>query len=147
MTDGAASAGAGNALDIGRAIRHLRGDRPQAQLAAKARIDRTSWSLYEAGKRSPREHNLARIVRALGCKRVELEEAAWAFRRRRLAAEEIEPKPWRGARLSAFAAPGGPGPMLDREQWKALAGVLLDELIARLTRGGPPGPGGDSRLG
>lgn len=124
---------AGESVDIGHAIRCLRGDRPQAQVASKARIDPTSWCLYEAGRRRPRESNLARIVRALGCSRVQFEEVVWTFRRRRLAVEELEPKAWRGARLSGFAEASGPQPPPpEPEQWQSRATALFSELLAIL---------------
>ena len=72
------------ATDLGRAIRLLRGERTQAALCEQAGLNRAAWSLYESGQRRPREGNLARIVAALGCSRLELEEAVWQLRRQRL---------------------------------------------------------------
>jgi len=72
------------ATDLGRAIRRLRGERTQAALCEQAGLNRAAWSLYETGQRRPREGNLARIVAALGCSRLELEEAVWQLRRQRL---------------------------------------------------------------
>ena len=70
--------------DLGRAIAYLRGARTQAQVSEVADLDPGTWSEYETGRRRPRERNLARIVAALGCTRLKLEEAVWQFRRQRL---------------------------------------------------------------
>jgi transcriptional regulator with XRE-family HTH domain len=75
----------GEVTDLARAIRFLRGERTQAEVAEAAGLDAAIWSLYETGRRQPREGNLARIVRSLGCTRRELEEVVWRFRRQRLA--------------------------------------------------------------
>lgn len=79
--------GAPSGKDLGRAIASLRGERAQAQVARRAGIDRTSWSLYEAGKRRPGERSLAKILKGLGSTRLELEEIAWEYRRHRLLGE------------------------------------------------------------
>lgn len=73
--------------DLGRAIASLRGERAQAEVARRGGIDRTSWSLYEAGKRRPGERSLAKILKGLGSTRLELEEIAWEYRRHRLLGE------------------------------------------------------------
>jgi transcriptional regulator with XRE-family HTH domain len=70
--------------DLGRAIAMLRGARTQAAVSEAADLDPGTWSEYETGRRRPREGNLARIVAALGCTRLELEEAVWQLRRQRL---------------------------------------------------------------
>jgi hypothetical protein len=69
---------------LGRAIAHLRGRRTQAAVAEVVGVDPGVWSLWETGARVPKEGNLARIVTALGCSRLELEKAVWRFRRERL---------------------------------------------------------------
>jgi transcriptional regulator with XRE-family HTH domain len=74
--------------EIGRAIAYLRGGTSQAEAARQAGIHRASWSLYEAGKRIPREQTIERIVKGLGCSRLELEETVWRIRRERLLYEE-----------------------------------------------------------
>lgn len=74
--------------DLGTAIAYLRDRRSQAEVAEQAGIDRTTWSLYEAGKRRPRAENLEKVLAGLGCSRLELEEMAWRFRRQRLLYEE-----------------------------------------------------------
>jgi len=76
------------ATDLARAIRLLRGERTQAAVAEVAGLDPGIWSQYETGRRRPREKNLARIVAALGCSRLELEEAVWQLRRQRLGPPE-----------------------------------------------------------
>src|SRR4051794_31375591 len=40
--------------DLASAIKQLRGDRSQREVAAKAEVDPSTWSLYEAGDRGPR---------------------------------------------------------------------------------------------
>ena len=74
--------------DLGAAITYLRDKRSQAEVAEQGGIDRTTWSLYEAGKRRPREENLEKVLTGLGCTRLELEEMAWRFRRQRLLYQE-----------------------------------------------------------
>jgi hypothetical protein len=49
----------------------------------------------------PKEGNLARIVAALGCSRLELEEAVWQLRRQRLGQERAEAQDAGGAGLLA----------------------------------------------
>lgn len=75
-------------LDVGRALQHLRGDLTQAQMAARAKLTRAAWSLYECGKRAMRADKRERVLTALGCTRLQFEEVVWAFRRRRLLAEQ-----------------------------------------------------------
>lgn len=70
--------------DLSRAITFLRGERSQAEVARRAGIDPAVWSLYERGQRQPRAKNLERILRGLGCTRLELEETRWRIRRYRL---------------------------------------------------------------
>lgn len=74
--------------DLGEAIRDLRGSRSQKQVARRAGICPAAWSLYESGRRRPREETLAKIVRSLGCTRLDFETRVWQFRRRRLLREE-----------------------------------------------------------
>lgn len=95
--------------DLGCAIAHLRGNRTQAALAQSCGLTPASWSLYEHGKRKPMGANLAKIVRGLGCTQLELEELAWRFRRRRLAAE-TPPRAWaRGPSSPRHPVPILPG--------------------------------------
>ncbi len=76
----------GNPRDIGLAIAHLRCDRTQAALARSCGLPHATWSLYENGRRKPRAGNLAKLLSALGCTQLDLEEVAWRLRRRRLSA-------------------------------------------------------------
>jgi hypothetical protein len=57
---------------------HLRGRRAQADCAARAGIHRACWSLYEAGKRMPRDAARERIAVGLGVSRRHLEEEVQA---------------------------------------------------------------------
>jgi integrase len=76
--------------DLGRAIAHLRGRRTQAAVSEVGGVAPGVWSLWETGARVPKEGTLARIVAALGCSRLELEEAVWRLRRQRLAGSPME---------------------------------------------------------
>jgi hypothetical protein len=51
--------------DFGRAIAYLRGPRSQYECAERGGLSRASWSLYEVGRRRPREGNLAKVLRGL----------------------------------------------------------------------------------
>ena len=75
--------------ELGEAIAALRGERSQTQVARRGGISRASWSLYELGKRRPRETSLASVLRGLGCSREQLEEAVWKIHRRRLVEEAL----------------------------------------------------------
>ena len=113
--------GAGNVKrhrDLGRAMRHLRGARTQAEVSEAAGIDAGIWSQYECGHRTPKEANLVRIVQGLGCGRLEFETVRWQFRRQELAAVEDPQAP---AEPPA-AAPEDPV----REQIHALASRLSE---------------------
>lgn len=74
--------------ELGLAIAYLRGDRTQTEVAQEAGINPATWSLYEAGRRQPREASLERVLKGLGCTRLELETTAWHLRRARLHLEE-----------------------------------------------------------
>lgn len=75
--------------DLGKAIRRLRGDRPQSKLADAAQMKPSTWSDYERGKRTPRGRNLARILAALGVDRKILDQEVLKVGRERLAVEEV----------------------------------------------------------
>ena len=74
--------------DLGKAIRRLRGERPQAKLAEAAGLKPSTWSDYERGKRSPRGRNLQRIASALGVEIKTLEQEILKVSRERLAPDE-----------------------------------------------------------
>lgn len=74
--------------DLGKAIRRLRGERPQAKLAEAAGLKPSTWSDYERGKRSPRGKNLQRITSALGVEVKTLEQEVLKVSRERLAPDE-----------------------------------------------------------
>lgn len=74
--------------DLGKAIRRLRGDRPQSKLADAAGMKPSTWSDYERGKRSPRGKNLARIASALGVDAKTLEQEVLKVGRERLSLDE-----------------------------------------------------------
>ena len=106
------------AEDLGNAIADLRGRRTQAEVARRGGIRRATWSLYETGKRRPREANLTKVLRGLGCTRLQLEEAAWRLRRRRLLGQE---------RAGQRAAPPVP---LSRDEPGQPAGVVEFEELS-----------------
>ena len=74
--------------DLGKAIRRLRGDRPQWKLAEAAGMKPSTWSDYERGKRTPRGRNLARIASALGVEAKTLEQEVLKVGRERLSLED-----------------------------------------------------------
>jgi transcriptional regulator with XRE-family HTH domain len=132
--------------DLGRAIAMLRGSRTQAAVSEAAEIDPGTWSEYETGRRRPRERNLARMVRGLGCSRLELEEAVWQLRRQRLLGS-ASPAGARGdapGEVLRFAERGAPAPAPDafRRELRAILGRLvavLEDLFVLLVtarRGG-----------
>jgi hypothetical protein len=65
-------------------------------------LSRASWSLYEVGKRRPREGNLAKVLWGLGCTREQLEEVAWRLHRGWVLAGLPDP----GGSAGAAPAPG-----------------------------------------
>lgn len=77
--------------ELGLAIAFLREDRTQTECARVAGINPATWSLYEAGKRAPREAALQKVVKGLGCSRLELESVAWSLRRMTLEREDSGP--------------------------------------------------------
>jgi transcriptional regulator with XRE-family HTH domain len=79
--------------DLASAIKQLRGDRSQKEVAAKAEIDQSTWSLYEAGEREPRtQTRFEQIARGLGCTPERFEEVIWEHRNRRIEREEGRPQ-------------------------------------------------------
>lgn len=131
--------------DLGLAIAHLRGERTQAEVAKRAGIDPPTWSLYEAGKRRPREQSLEKVLRGLLCSRLELEETTWRMRRQRLVSEErIKAEE---AALASPVSEAGPGPRVPprnrvpaeprRRELRALVArfsASLEELLAFMLR-------------
>lgn len=79
--------------DLGKAIRRLRGDRPQWKLAEAAGMKPSTWSDYERGKRAPRGRNLARIASALGVDAETLEQEVLEVGRERLSPGEAGAAP------------------------------------------------------
>ena len=71
-------------LDMGAAIRKLRGSRRQKDLFVLVGLRPGAWSLDERGKRRPQEATLRKIARALDCTVDELEGHALEMRRQRL---------------------------------------------------------------
>lgn len=76
--------------ELGQAIAALRGQQSQAEAARRAGMSRGAWSLYELGRRRPREANLERILLGLNRTREELEEAVCKVHRWRLVEEALE---------------------------------------------------------
>lgn len=73
---------------LGQAIRALRGERTQREVATSAGLDATTWSFYETGRRQPGAANLEKVLKGLGVPRLELEALAWEHRRRELEGAE-----------------------------------------------------------
>lgn len=63
------------ARDVGRAIERLRGDRSQREVARRAQINRSSWSLYESGRRMPDPRSWPKIARGLDLSAQQLDVA------------------------------------------------------------------------
>lgn len=129
----------GTAQDLGCAIAHLRGDRTQAELARACGLTPAQWSLYENGRRKPNRANLAKVLRALGCTQLDLEEVAWKFRRRRLsAAASSRPAARRpGLQGGASQPPVGAAagtPQTELRRLSAQFGATLEQLCALLER-------------
>jgi transcriptional regulator with XRE-family HTH domain len=90
--------------DLASAIKELRGERTQKEVAEKAGVDSTTWSAYEKGERFPRgAERLERMAQALGCTLSRFEEIMWRHRTHRLAIEDLAMKtspPEAGAAVS-----------------------------------------------
>lgn len=130
-------------VDIAGAIQHLRGFRAQAELAKLARLNPSTWSLYESGGRRPSGENLSRVLKALACSRHELEEVVWSFRRRRLATGQGTDRPPSRGRSPASAASPLPRRAeastreqlpADLEAFRGQAEAILEDLLALLAR-------------
>ena len=93
------------ARDVGRAIERLRGDRSQREVARRAQINRSSWSLYESGRRMPDPRSWPKIARGLDLTAQQLDLAVAREWLRRVQGNDPRPTPvpeGRGAvRLSA----------------------------------------------
>lgn len=61
--------------DVGEAIRQLRGERSQGELARSAGVTRQAWNAYENGRRLPAPETWPRVLDALGTAEVELDRA------------------------------------------------------------------------
>lgn len=72
-------------VDLAAAIKKLRGGRTQKEVAQRAGIDETAWSLYENEGRQPTLRSLEKVAYGLGCTVTRLEEEIWEARNRRLA--------------------------------------------------------------
>lgn len=130
-------------VDVAGAIQHLRGFRSQAELAKLARLSPSTWSLYESGGRRPSGENLSRVLKALGCSRIQFEETVWSFRRLRLLEEQGSQRQAAGqrspgrtgvpARGSAGASRVQPLPP-DLLELRTKASALLDDLVGLLAR-------------
>lgn len=94
-------------IELGRAIAFLRGSRSQVEAAQRASLDPATWSHYESGRRLPRSGNLEKVLRGLGCTRLQLEETAWRFRRQRLVEQLVEQAGASSAIREGHPAPPG----------------------------------------
>lgn len=69
--------------EFGNAIRRLRGDRSQAEIAKRAGIDPSLWSSYEKGRHYPRtRERFEQIAKGLGCTYDRLREVESEERRK-----------------------------------------------------------------
>ncbi len=136
---------AATSQDLGRVLAYLRSSRTQAQIARECGLTRSTWSLYEAGRRRPSAASLAKILSVLKTSPQELEELAWNFRRRRLSAENgglasklRRPNP--KLREEPFPRQGHTGPTSGRVVDPELAAILarlssaLEELVISVLR-------------
>lgn len=131
-------------VDIGGAIQHLRGFRAQAELAKAAKLDPSTWSLYESGQRRPSGEKLDLVLKAVGCSRLDFEEVVWSFRRRRLRAAQQQAGRVGEARPaaqrispSARSSEGNPRLSADLEDLRARAASFLDDLLALILEARP----------
>lgn len=118
-------------VDLAAAIKKLRGGRTQKEVAQRAGIDETAWSLYENEARQPTLRSLEKVAHGLGCTVTRLEEEIWEARNRRLA--------------EALAARKGPAEEPDplRHQLREhLAGIAQHVHEILLLVQDPKGPGG-----
>jgi transcriptional regulator with XRE-family HTH domain len=77
--------------DLASAIRKLRAGRPQKDVAEKAGFDSSTWSVYEKGKRLPRDpERFEQIARGLGCTVERLDEIIWECRNERIEEEQAK---------------------------------------------------------
>ena len=75
--------------DLASAIKKLRDGRPQKDIAEKAGFDSSTWSVYEKGKRLPRNpERFEQIARGLGCTVERLDEIIWECRNERIEEEQ-----------------------------------------------------------
>lgn len=130
-------------LDVGRAIQQLRGLRSQVEVAALAKLNRSTWSLYESGRRKPSSDKLDRVLTALGCSRLQFEETVWSFRRLRLVEEQAKKRPaatHRPAGSGGLTPRGSPGlaraePLPpDLQTLHARASALLGDFLGFLAK-------------
>ena len=77
--------------DLASAIKKLRGDRTQKEVAKKAGFDSSTWSVHEKGKRLPRDQDrFEQIARGLGCTIERLDEVTWECRNERIGEEQAK---------------------------------------------------------
>lgn len=115
------------ARDVGKAMERLRGDRTQREVAGQARINRSSWSNYEAGRRMPSAASWPRIARGLGCSEAELDRAVLRAWWQRLDADDGPPPAPLDAGGGERAAELSAGDLLDL--------VTAAERIGAIARG------------
>jgi transcriptional regulator with XRE-family HTH domain len=80
--------------DLASAIKKLRAGRPQKDIAERAGFDSSTWSVYEKGKRLPRDQDrFEQIARGLGCTLERLDEVIWECRNERVGEEQAKAAP------------------------------------------------------
>lgn len=122
-----------NPKDLAKAIKKLRGERPQKVVAGRANISPSNWSLYENGKRPPNPKTFARIAYGLGVAVDTLEEECQRARKERLLAEQTS------ARMTEGPPESDIDPML-RALDEHLQGLTYHLRMALLAVGYAPKP-------
>ena len=109
---------------IGEAMKLLRGERSQRSVADLAEIPYGTWSVWEHGKRMPREAQLEKIFHALGCSREDFIAVVWHLQGERFKLKGSELGPTATKILNEYQADAGTD--LDFEEIPAhLRPVLL----------------------
>jgi transcriptional regulator with XRE-family HTH domain len=77
--------------DLASAIRKLRGHRSQKEVAERAGLDSSTWSVYEKGMRLPRNQDrFEQLARGLDCTLERLDETIWECRNERVGKEQAQ---------------------------------------------------------
>lgn len=120
--------------ELGQTIALLRGTRSQVEVSRCGRISSAAWNLYEKGHRKPTAANFMKVLKGLGCSRLQFEEVRWQLMRQRLLSEETAEELHSYTQRSRTAALGEHNEREEearREFRRLLAHVapLIEELI------------------